>query len=60
VYLTAIIDLHTRFVLNWISNTMSADCADILQETIQKYGVPEIFNTDQGSQYTSEVTPMYY
>jgi putative transposase len=34
----------------------SADwCADILQETIQKYGVPEIFNTDQGSQYTSEV-----
>jgi putative transposase len=34
---------------------MSADwCADILQETIQKYGVPEIF-TDQGSQYTSEV-----
>jgi putative transposase len=57
MYLTAIIDLHTRFVLNWsVSNTMSADwCADILQETIQKYGVPEIFNTDQGSQYTSEV-----
>jgi putative transposase len=56
MYLTAIIDLHTRFVLNWsVSNTMSADwCADILQETIQKYGVPEIFNTDQGSQYTSE------
>jgi putative transposase len=43
MYLTAIIDLHTRFVLNWSSNTMSADwCADILQETIQKYGVPEI------------------
>jgi transposase InsO family protein len=44
MYLTAIIDLHTRFVLNWsVSNTMSADwCADILQETIQKYGVPEI------------------
>jgi putative transposase len=37
MYLTAIIDLHTRFVLNWsVSNTMSADwCADILQETIQ-------------------------
>jgi putative transposase len=36
MYLTAIIDLHTRFVLNWSSNTMSADwCADILQETIQ-------------------------
>jgi putative transposase len=62
MYLTAIIDLHTRFVLNWsVSNTMSADwCADILQETIQKYGVPEIFYTDQGSQYTVRFTPMYY
>ncbi|CAM2979551.1 putative transposase [Flavobacterium frigoris] len=57
MYLTAIIDLHTRFVLNWsVSNTMSTDwCADILQETIHKYGAPEIFNIDQGSQYTSEV-----
>lgn len=57
MYLTAIIDLHTRFVLNWdLSNTMTADwCADILKETIEKYGSPEIFNTDQGSQYTSEV-----
>jgi putative transposase len=57
MYLTAIIDLHTRFVLNWsVSNTMSTDwCTDILQETIYKYGTPEIFNTDQGSQYTSEV-----
>jgi putative transposase len=57
MYLTALIDLHTRFVLNWsVSNTMSVDwCADILQETIQKYGIPKIFNTDQGSQYTSEV-----
>jgi putative transposase len=52
-----IIDLHTRFVLNWsVSNTMSAIGADILQETIQSSGVPEIFNTDQGSQYTSENT----
>lgn len=57
MYLTAIIDLHTRFVLNWdISNTMSAEwCARILQETIDKYGSPEIFNTDQGSQYNSEI-----
>lgn len=56
MYLTAIIDLHTRFVLNWsVSNTMSAEwCTDVLEETIQKYGAPEIFNTDQGSQYTSE------
>lgn len=57
MYLSAIIDLHTRYVLNWsVSNTMSADwCAELLQEAIDKHGTPEIFNTDQGSQYTSEV-----
>lgn len=57
MYLCAIIDLHTRFVLNWsVNNTMSAEwCSEVLQETIDKYGKPEIFNTDQGSQYTSEV-----
>ena len=56
MYLCAIIDLHTRYVLNWsVSNTMTADwCTEVLQETITKYGKPEIFNTDQGSQYTSE------
>lgn len=57
MYLCAIIDLHTRYVLNWsVSNTMTADwCAGVLQETIVKHGKPEIFNTDQGSQYTSEI-----
>jgi putative transposase len=57
MYLTAIIDLHTRYVLNWdVSNTMSAEwCTKILSETIEKHGCPEIFNTDQGSQYTSEI-----
>jgi putative transposase len=57
MYLCAIIDLHTRFVLGWaVSNSMTADwCAKVLQETIDKHGVPEIFNTDQGSQYTSDV-----
>lgn len=57
MYLCAIIDLHTRYVLNWsTSNTMSAQwCAETLQEAIDKHGVPEIFNTDQGSQYTSEI-----
>src|SRR5674476_346869 len=57
MYLCAIIDLHTRYVLNWsVSNTMNADwCADVLEDTIEKHGVPEIFNTDQGSQYTSDV-----
>ena len=57
MYLTAIIDLHTRMVLNWdVSNSMNADwCAKILAETIEKHGKPEIFNTDQGSQYTSDI-----
>lgn len=56
MYLCAIIDLHTRFVLNWsINNTMTAEwCSEVLQETIDQFGKPEIFNTDQGSQYTSE------
>ena len=56
MYLTAILDLHTRYVLNWsVSNTMSAHwCADLLDETIKKHVKHEIFNTDQGSQYTSE------
>lgn len=56
MYLIAIIDLHTRYVLNWdVSNTMSAEwCAGLLKETIEKHGKPEIFNTDQGSQYTSD------
>ena len=57
MYLIAIIDLHSRKVLNWsLSNTMSADwCAEVLQETIKNHGCPEIFNTDQGSQFTSDV-----
>jgi putative transposase len=57
MYLTAIIDLHTRYVLNWsVRNSMSANwCAGVLKETIDEHGKPEIFNTDQGSQYTSDV-----
>ena len=57
MYLCAIIDLHTRYVLSWdISNTMTAEwCTGVLQEALDKHGKPEIFNTDQGSQYTSEV-----
>lgn len=55
MYLCAIVDLYTRKVLNWsISNSMSADwCTEVLKETIEIYGKPEIFNTDQGAQYTS-------
>ena len=55
MYMIAIIDLHSRYVLNWsISNTMDAGwCAEVLEEAIQQHGTPEIFNTDQGSQFTS-------
>lgn len=57
MYLTAIIDLHSRYVLSWsVSNTMDAQwCADVLEQAITLHGKPEIVNTDQGSQFTSEV-----
>lgn len=56
MYLCAIIDWYSRKVLSWsLSNTMTVDlCLDPLNEALKKYGKPEIFNTDQGSQYTSE------
>ena len=57
MYLTAIIDLKSRYVLQWsLSNTMSAEwCAQVVEDAIKIHGVPEIFNTDQGSQFTSAV-----
>ena len=57
MYLFAIIDVYTRFIVGWdISNTMSAEwCASITEEAILAYGKPEIINSDQGSQFTSEV-----
>jgi len=57
LYLVAVIDLYSRYVLNWsLSNTMTAEwCRDALNEAIERYGPPEIVNTDQGSQFTSEV-----
>ncbi|MEN0007074.1 MAG: IS3 family transposase [Bacteroidota bacterium] len=57
LYLIAIIDLYSRFVLNWsLSNTMEANwCAACFLEAIQEYDKPEILNTDQGSQFTSKV-----
>ena len=56
VYLAAIIDLYSRKVLSWrISNMMDAEfCVAALEEAIAMWGVPAIFNTDQGSQFTSE------
>lgn len=57
MYLMAIVDLYSRKVLFWsISNTMESEwCASVLQETIDSHGKPEIFNTDQGAQFTSEI-----
>lgn len=56
VYLTAIVDLFSRRVLSWrLSNSMdSAFCVAALEEAIEKFGIPAIFNTDQGSQFTSD------
>lgn len=57
VYLMAVIDWFSRKVLSWrIFNTMDAlQYANLLRETIEEYGCPAIFNTDQGSQFTSDV-----
>jgi len=56
VYLVAVIDWYSRKVLSWrLSNTLDTRfCVDCLEQAIQDYGVPEIFNTDQGCQFTSE------
>jgi len=56
LYLVAIMDWHSRKVLSWrLSNTLEPDfCVEALQEALDRYGPPEIFNTDQGSQFTSE------
>jgi len=55
-YLVAIMDWASRMVLSWrLSNTLdSAFCVDALEEAISRYGCPDIFNTDQGSQFTAE------
>ena len=55
LYLVAVIDWASRAVLSWrLSNTMDASfCVDALEEAMDRYGKPEIFNTDQGSQFTS-------
>ena len=61
MYLVAIIDLYSRYVVNWsVSNSMDAEwCRNCLEEAIQTQGKPEIINTDQGSQFTSEVFANY-
>lgn len=61
MYLVAIIDLYSRYVVNWsVSNSMDAEwCRQMLEEAIQMHGLPEIINTDQGSQFTSEIFSSY-
>ena len=56
MYLIAVMDWATRKVLSWrLSNTLDTRfCVDALKEALMKYGAPEIFNTDQGCQFTSE------
>ena len=55
MYLVAVMDWHSRKVLSFrLSNTLDADfCVDALAEAIARYGPPQIFNTDQGAQFTS-------
>ena len=55
LYLVAIIDVYSRYVLSWrLSNTLDTDfCIEALEEALKK-GTPEIFNTDQGTQFTGE------
>lgn len=56
VYLSAVMDWSSRYVISWrLSNSLDkAFCIECLEEALQKEGCPEIFNTDQGSQFTSE------
>ena len=56
MYLVAIMDWHSRKVLSWqLSNTLDTDfCINALEDAVRQYGCPEIFNTDQGCQFTSQ------
>ena len=55
LYLVAVMDWASRKILSWrLSNTLeSSFCVEALDEALERYGPPEIFNTDQGSQFTS-------
>lgn len=54
MYLTAIIDVYSRFIVGWsLHNTLDAsNCIEVLNNAIAKYGAPEIINSDQGRQFT--------
>jgi len=61
MYLTAIIDLYSRYVVGWgLSNTLDAECSlKVLKNAVSQYGKPEIINSDQGSQFTCELWIKY-
>ena len=56
MYLVAMMDWYSRRVLSWrVSNSLDSEfCVEALEEALARYGAPEIFNTDQGAQFTSE------
>ena len=56
IYLVVVMDWYSRKILSWrLSNTMESHfCVQALQEALSRYGLPDIFNTDQGSQFTSK------
>ena len=56
MYLVAIMDWYSRRVLSWrVSNTLDTEfCVEALEEALSRHGAPEVFNTDQGAQFTSE------
>jgi putative transposase len=56
LYLTAIIDLYSRYIVGWgISNTLDAEASlSVMKQAIKEHGKPEIINSDQGSQFTCE------
>lgn len=56
MYLYAVIDMYSRFIVGWrLTNTLSANnCYELKEDCIRVYGAPEIVNSDQGSQYTTQ------
>lgn len=56
LYLTAIIDLYSRYIVGWgISNTLEAEASlAVMKQAVKDYGKPEIINSDQGSRFTCE------